>query len=210
MADTELYIPFGEPIIKYNDLNINNKTLMKDLKNIPLKDTGGVAGTYISKDMNIFKYLKDGRDIENIFLTRIRHAVVKLDYNTDIAIGNCWLTMTKPKINFTHYHYHCNYWLSACYYPMGTKIDNLGIEFKRPTPIPFDIPRLNNGTFNTLTYQMKVTAGDFIVFPSYLDHRISANTTKIKRYSMAMVINPNGKIGINDSSIDYSFLSIHK
>ena len=197
-------IPFGEPIIKYNDLNIDNKTLLKELKNTEMKDTGGSEGTFISKDMNIFKYLKDGQSIESTFLTRIRDAVIKLDYNTDIAIGNCWLTMTKPKINATHYHLHSNYWLSACYYPMGDKKDNFGIEFKRPTPLIFDIPRSNFGTFNSLTFQLRVTAGDFIVFPSYLEHRILANSTKIKRYSMAMVINPTGKIGINDSSIDYS------
>ena len=46
-------IPFGEPIIKYNDLNIDNKTLLKELKNTEMKDTGGSEGTFISKDMNI-------------------------------------------------------------------------------------------------------------------------------------------------------------
>ncbi len=206
MTHTELNIPFGEPVIRYNDLDIDNKSLTKDLKKIALKETGGSEGTYISQDMNIFKYLKNGKNIENTFLVRIKDSVIKLGYDTDIAIGNCWLTMTKPKVTSTHYHNHSNYWLSACYYPMGTKKDNFGIEFKRPTFLPFDIPRLKYGTFNTLTYQMKVTAGDFIVFPSYLEHRILANHTNVERYSIAMVMNPTGMIGVNDSTIDYGLI----
>ena len=205
MSDTELYIPFGEPVIKYSDLNINNKSLLKQLKNIKLKDTGANEGTYISQDMNIFKYLKDGSTIEKIFASRIRHAVVQFNYSTDIAIGNCWLTMTKPKA-MSHYHLHSNYWLSACYYPMGDKRDSFSIEFKRPTPLIFDIPKLKYGSFNSLNYKLNVQAGDFIVFPSYLEHRIVENNTKLNRYSIAMVINPTGLIGINDSTIDYALL----
>jgi len=206
MANIELNIPFGEPVIRYNDLDIDNKSLKKDLKKIALEETGGSEGTYISQDINIFKYLKNSKNIENTFLVRIKDSVIKLGYNTDIAIGNCWLTMTKPKVNSTHYHTHSNYWLSACYYPMGTKKDDFGIEFKRPTFLPFDIPRLNFSTFNSLTYQMKVTAGDFIVFPSYLEHRILANHTNVERYSIAMVMNPTGVIGKNDSTIDYGLI----
>lgn len=202
MSNTELYIPFGDPIIKYSDLNIDNKTLLKDLKKIELKKTIVSDGTFISKDVNIFKYLTNKDFIGNTFATRIKHATTQLLYNTNITIGNCWLTMTKPKA-MSHFHFHANYWLSACYYPMGSATDDYGIEFKRPSPLLFDVPKSQYGTFNSTVHIMKIKEGDFIVFPSYLEHRIMKNNSKINRYSIAMVINPIGKIGVDDSQIEY-------
>lgn len=206
MSDTELYMPFADPVIKYNDLNLNNKAILKDIKKIKFKDTTKTEGTYISNSLNVFENLKEGNFIRNTFTIRIKHALIQFGYNSDIKIGNCWATLTKPK-SMSHLHLHSNYWLSACYYPMGSIKDGFAIRFKRPSPLIFDIPRKNFTSFNSATFSLNVKEGDFIVFPSYLEHQIDENKTKYNRYSLAMVINPIGIIGSDDSLMDYSFFN---
>ena len=66
------------------------------IKKIALKETGGSEGTYISQDMNIFKYLKNGKNIENTFLVRIKDSVIKLGYDDEES----W--------KFRYYKYHFN------------------------------------------------------------------------------------------------------
>ena len=203
MSETELYMPFADPVIKYNDLNLDNKTILKDINKVKFKPTTKSEGTYISQNLNIFSDLKENSFIKDTFIIRIKHALIQFGYASDIKIGNCWATLTKPKSR-SHFHLHSNYWLSACYYPMGSVKDGFAIKFKRPSPLIFDVPKKNFSSFNSVEFKLNIKEGDFIVFPSYLEHQIDDNKTKYNRYSLAMVINPMGIIGSDDSLIDYS------
>jgi len=203
MNDFKLIIPFGESICLFNDLNIDDNKLITQIKKCKFKSTFLNNKAYITEDIKILDNISYGKEVKDMFLTRILQSIKAMGYEVPIKIGTSWATLTKPKSE-SHYHMHSNYWLSACYYPMGDIKDDFSIMFKRPTPLFFDIPRIGYSSFNSSDYKLNIKKGDFIVFSSALDHKIFYNNTKKDRISLALNIIPNSIVGNDDSLIDYS------
>jgi len=204
MNKFKLIVPFAESIHLFEDLNVDNERLIKELKKCKFKKTSEYNKTYVTKNFQVLDIIPYGKELKNIFFEKILQTVNAMGYTTSFKIGTSWGTLTKPRSE-SHYHVHSNYWLSACYYPMGNNQEDFKIMFKRPTPLFFDIPTNNYSSFNSIDYTLKIKKGDLIIFSSYLDHKICFNKTKKERVSLALNIAPTGIIGQGDSYINYTF-----
>lgn len=204
MNSFKLILPFSENIYLFENLNIDNNRLIKELKKCKFKTTSNYNKTYVTEHFKILDKIVYGEELKNIFFDKIKIAINAMNYNTSFKIGTSWATLTKTKSE-SHYHVHSNYWLSACYYPMGNDEDNFKIMFKRPTPLFYDIPVKSYSSNNSIDYTLNVKEGDLIIFSSYLDHKICFNETKRERISLALNITPDGIIGKDDSYFNYIY-----
>ena len=181
--------PFAEWFLYYENVDVNNEMIVSHLKNLEYNDTGHSAS---SNEMNILNdYLKLK------FISIIEEGITQFGYTNKVDIETSWGTLTKTN-GYSEFHHHPNYWLSAVYYPSGEG----KIEFLRPQVVPHSMKDVNHFTINNSCMQ-DVKGGDFIIFPSYLRHRIYYYKGLEDRYSIAMNINPIGKIGFGDSQKVY-------
>ena len=103
--------------------------------------------------------------------------------------------------NRSEFHAHQNFWLSAVYYPHGKVADNFTIVFKKNDLNYYDIRKKSHNAFNTNMVALTVKEGDLIIFPSYMQHKIGYNHSKLERYSLAMNFLPAKTIGHKDGEI---------
>ena len=202
-----IFIPFSEWFLYFEDLQLNDELILKDLKKLQYEfcdddiNIQNITKLFMSKNTNILSILTDGDSIKEKFKNLIKDSLKDMGINQDFEIQNSWSTLVKSN-GFSEIHYHANYWLSAVYYPSGTLEDNIKIEFSRPQILPWDVTNnpIDSFFFNNKCKQI-VKKGDLIVFPSYLKHRIFYYFGNLDRYSVAMNIVPIGKIGRNDSMV---------
>ena len=202
-----IFIPFSEWFLYFEDLQLNDELILKDLKKLQYEfcdddiNIQNITKLFMSKNTNILSILTDGDSIKEKFKNIIKDSLKDMGINQDFEIQNSWSTLVKSN-GFSEIHYHANYWLSAVYYPSGTLEDNIKIEFSRPQILPWDVTNnpIDSFFFNNKCKQI-VKKGDLIVFPSYLKHRIFYYFGNLDRYSVAMNIAPIGKIGRNDSMV---------
>lgn len=202
-----IFIPFSEWFLYFEDLQLNDELILKDLKKLQYEfcdddiNIQNITKLFMSKNTNILSILTDGDSIKEKFKNLIKDSLKDMGINQDFEIQNSWSTLVKSN-GFSEIHYHANYWLSAVYYPSGTLEDNIKIEFSRPQILPWDVTNnpIDSFFFNNKCKQI-VKKGDLIVFPSYLKHRIFYYFGNLDRYSVAMNITPIGKIGRNDSMV---------
>jgi hypothetical protein len=202
-----IFIPFSEWFLYFEDLQLNDELILKDLKKLQYEfcdddiNIQNITKLFMSKNTNILSILTDGDSIKEKFKNLIKDSLKDMGINQDFEIQNSWSTLVKSN-GFSEIHYHANYWLSAVYYPSGTLEDNIKIEFSRPQILPWDVTNnpIDSFFFNNKCKQI-VKKGDLIVFPSYLKHRIFYYFGNLDRYSVAMNIAPIGKIGRNDSMV---------
>ena len=202
-----IFIPFSEWFLYFEDLQLNDELILKDLKKLQYESCDddiniqNITKLFMSKNTDVLSILTDGDSIKEKFKNIIKDSLKDMGINQDFEIQNNWSTLVKSN-GFSEIHYHANYWLSAVYYPSGTLEDNIKIEFSRPQIIPWDVTNnpIDSFFFNNKCKQI-VKKGDLIVFPSYLKHRIFYYFGNLDRYSVAMNIVPIGKIGRNDSMV---------
>jgi len=114
-----------------------------------------------------------------------QHILKCLNVLPRFQLSNWWVNINK-KGDFNDYHTHPESMLSAVWYIT----DNFGsIEFQNPldhdrNKILNDMGWSTNNTFNC-------TAGDILVFPSDLVHRVLPHTEDNLRISVSFNTNPN-------------------
>mgnify|MGYP003625805086 CR=1 FL=1 len=179
--------PFAEWFLYYENVDVNNERITSYLKNLEYENT---SQSNSSKEMYV---LSHHNVLKQKFISIIEDGIHQFGYTNKVDIETSWGTLTKTN-GYSEFHHHPNYWLSAVYYSSGEG----HIEFMRPQIVPYSIKEMQHFTINNTCIQT-VKKGDLIVFPSYLRHRIYYYEGKEDRYSIAMNINPIGKIGIKDS-----------
>jgi hypothetical protein len=112
-------------------------------------------------------------------------------YSGKFKMGNSWLTKTFPKCE-SQIHCHKNNWISACYYPEENK--GFKISFIRGSAVPFiDVDYDDyDSIYSCERFNLVPKKEGLVIFPSYVQHRISKNLSNKNRYSLAFNINPIG------------------
>ena len=135
-----IFIPFSEWFLYFEDLQLNDELILKDLKKLQYESCDddiniqNITKLFMSKNTNILSILTDGDSIKEKFKNLIKDSLKDMGINQDFEIQNSWSTLVKSN-GFSEIHYHANYWLSAVYYPSGTLEDNIKIEFSRPQTV---------------------------------------------------------------------------
>lgn len=131
--------------------------------------------TAIDAARNVFEFLKCR--YESFYLT-------SLWFNVSVA-------------GYSHKaHVHPNNFLSGVYYAKAH--DNCGrIVFDDPRPqVKVLIPDIKEPTpFNTFNFEIQPQVGDMVLFPSWLTHRVQANTSEHERLSVSFNVMFKGRFG---------------
>ncbi len=101
------------------------------------------------------------------------------------SITGCWANVGAPGSPHKM-HSHPNNFLSGVYYVRAPEGGN-AISFHDPRPQPAIIspPRSEMGPANAAKADLKVEAGDLVIFPAWLFHSVPINRSKENRVSVA-------------------------
>jgi uncharacterized protein (TIGR02466 family) len=116
--------------------------------------------------------------------------VFNLPMSTKVHITQSWLNLTAPNQQH-HLHNHPNSFVSGVFYPKTVKNDT--ISFKNPN-IAAQTWLPEKGSTNSYMW-INVNAGDLLLFPSWLEHKVDTNITEDERISLSFNTFISGKIG---------------
>jgi len=131
----------------------------------------------------------------DMVLERSKEIIKILDYDVeDIAITDMWGNVLE-KGEAHPPHTHSNNFLSGVYYLHSDKA--AGIQFFDPRPsTDVIVPKKTNKTLNNsnlLSFASKTNRAVF--FPSWLQHWVPQNISKMKRISIAWNVQLKGQVG---------------
>lgn len=132
----------------------------------------------------------------------VDHLIERTHSLPPYLITNLWLNINKKgDYNVTHCHGGSD--LSFVWYltDAGTKEDKGHLVFRDPHA--FGNAKLDRYLeFKGDTVQWEMKAGDFLAFPSYLEHRVEPHTSEEDRVSIA------GNCWVNDNPEDFDLTEI--
>lgn len=191
---------FTENIYKVSTV-LPHEAILSELKSKlykPVPPSGEDYDTmqFIS-DNNVLDKIVLGSQVKKIVEAEVDKAVKSFGYDNEAVMATSWANCIRHG-NRSEFHAHQNFWLSAVYYPHGKVADNFTIVFKKNDLNYYDIRKKSHNAFNTNMVAINVKEGDLIIFPSYMQHKIGYNHSKLDRYSLAMNFLPAKTIGHKD------------
>ena len=134
-----------------------------------------------------------------------------LGYDVDEwQFSQTWVSHKEPGQSHVM-HTHPNSVLSGVFFYGGVDEKTSAIDFHKPMAfssfntiqIQTKFNKKNPNTWNTFSILFEV--GKFILFPSYFQHSVPENKTKIVRKSVSMNIVPKGRLGDKTSLTELLF-----
>jgi uncharacterized protein (TIGR02466 family) len=115
----------------------------------------------------------------------------------ELYITQSWLNYNEAN-TYHHEHWHTNSYISGVLYIKAD--ENLDfIRFLNPRYSSFEFSNKNNfNVFNSGIWDFPVKSGSIIIFPSYLRHSVTNNTSNNERISLAFNVFLKGVIGNED------------
>lgn len=160
----------------------------------------GSSKSYSTNDKYVLEKFPEIKKIFCKYFSDFKNSILGLE-TTEFRMTTSWGTKT-DKNGFCQFHNHKNSVYSAVFYYDDINSGNL--EFLSPTinleTIQLDQSSSTNFLFSK-TFYIEPQKGLFVIFPSYLMHRVCENKSSSTRYSLAMNFFPIGNIGDGDSSI---------
>ena len=148
-----------------------------------------------------FRVLDKYPDIEKALLNKwLEVARAVFNYKEDFVITTSWITKNKYGMS-SQTHHHKNSFYSGVYYFDTYDKDSAMLEFSTPLANHPDFllePTAYN-IRNCPSWSVKPKTNLLLLFPSYLDHRVTLHKGKTDRKSLAFNIAPIGVYGICDS-----------
>lgn len=139
---------------------------------------------------------KDAKQFIDVALGATREVLEFMHYRyDDIHITSFWFNVSRPGYSHRN-HVHPNNVLSGVYY-LKTSADCGAIVFDDPRPqanvLMPDVTEVTQ--FNHHTYAVTPEAGQMIIFPSWLAHRVAINKGKEERISLSFNVMLQGAYG---------------
>lgn len=199
-------IPLFSSMLCIKKLNIDTEHIRK-LKNVEMKPTGVVTSTgcYTSTTVRVLDQYPEFRsyfiDAFNDYNQRILgHRQAQFDISTS------WVTRVDQD-GESQFHSHRNSYFSGVYYfdsidkDLGGWLQIINQGLNKHDFYVGNIKDEDSTIFNADSYGVIPDQNLFIMFPSYLFHRVTAYHGKTSRYSLAMNFVPLPPYGNADSAI---------
>ena len=185
-----IYPLFASPVMELK-VDVDAKKMLSYIKKTKYRTTKLADGCHQSFSNKIL----EDKILEKeklILMNAVRYYLKTVfHYSGKFKMGNSWLTKTLPNCE-SQLHMHRNQWISACYYPFGSK--GISISFVRGNPATFiDVDYDDyESIYSCDEFKFYPKENTLIIFPSYLLHKINKNLSKKDRYSLAFNIHPIG------------------
>ncbi len=141
---------------------------------------------------------KDCKRFVDVAMTATREVLEFLHYKyDDIQMTSFWFNVSRPGYSHRN-HVHPNNIISGVYY-LKTSPECGSIVFDDPRPqANVLLPDVSEVTpFNNHTYAVTPEAGQMIMFPSWLAHRVAINRSKQERISLSFNVMLRGGYGFD-------------
>ena len=141
---------------------------------------------------------KDCKRFVDVAMTATREGLEFLHYKyDDIQMTSFWFNVSRPGYSHRN-HVHPNNIISGVYY-LKTSPECGSIVFDDPRPqANVLLPDVSEVTpFNNHTYAVTPEAGQMIMFPSWLAHRVAINRSKQERISLSFNVMLRGGYGFD-------------
>tara|TARA_R100000963_G_C4637091_1_gene101022 strand:- start:273 stop:875 length:603 start_codon:yes stop_codon:yes gene_type:complete len=174
---------FPEPIYIFN----LNRSFSKKEKQVIRKEQKKVNSNIfnrISKNKNILS-IGDLSDIKSFIALSFKEYledVVAPKNRVGLYTTESWLNFTR--INERHHkHYHSNSFISGVFYFNTAKKDMICFHKKPSNNLEIETDKFN--FFNCNSWDLPVTPGQLVLFPSYLEHSVPVVEEKVTRISLS-------------------------
>jgi uncharacterized protein (TIGR02466 family) len=164
---------------KIYNVNIGNNKTSKNNFILKQNKMKNLHEDLLVKINDYFKSVEDSNDKVELYITQ------------------SWLNYNEAN-TYHHEHWHTNSYISGVLYIKAD--ENLDfIRFLNPRYSSFEFSNKNNfNIFNSGIWDFPVKSGSIIIFPSYLRHSVTNNTSNNERISLAFNVFLKGVIGNED------------
>tara|TARA_R100000149_G_C5862881_1_gene128355 strand:+ start:122 stop:724 length:603 start_codon:yes stop_codon:yes gene_type:complete len=183
-----LPVPFYTNYVPFK-FNKKQKDFIKKAKRKNNSYNKSTLNTYVL-NLPLFKNFK--KHLEKELANYVQKVLIAED-RTKFFITQSWFNFTQPGEKH-HAHEHPNSFISGVYYVNAFEhLDSIVLNTHKVTRIK--LPAKNVNEFTGAKYPHKVKTGDFVMFPSYLNHQVKAKEGSGERISLAFNVFVKGKIG---------------
>lgn len=172
----EKHQPINEELLAYIKMAlINNR--------VPAEENSSAIGGYQSQKFDF----RDTPLFSNALEKAIKQVATELqiDPKCKTIVTDCWANINSPG-SYNRKHTHFNSMLSGVYYPSVPE-DSGQIVFTDPRIQAYIItlPVTRKTGFTSRQIKRTPSAGEFILFPSWLEHSVDINESDKERISVA-------------------------
>lgn len=118
-----------------------------------------------------------------------------------IEITQCWLNVNRPGDRH-HRHHHPNSFVSGVYY-LEAPPECGSIIFHRPWVLEVEPDRAAPSPFTSDVVEQVPQPGLLLLFPSRIEHSVTANRSNLARMSVSFNTRLRGRIGTHLHEIDF-------
>jgi len=180
---SNLFGIFAEPIYIFN----LNRDFSKKEKQVLKKEQKKVNNNIfnkISKNKDIFA-ISDLKEIKRFISSSLKEYlenVVSPKHKIGLYTTESWLNFTK-KGERHHKHYHPNSFISGVFYFNTAKKDMICFHKKSKNNFEIETDKFN--LFNSNSWDLPVSSGQLVLFPSYLEHSVPVLKENVTRISLS-------------------------
>ena len=139
--------------------------------------------------------------INNSIYTYVKHVIVGDDYNQDelnFRITQSWANLTKSSSFGHHKHTHSNSVISGVFYVKTNDDDSVTFANDYLASMTMKTPIKVYNQFNSEEWKLAVSAGNLLLFPSNIPHKVEFVRGKEDRISLSFNVFPYGLLGGRD------------
>lgn len=139
--------------------------------------------------------------INNSIYTYVKHVIVGDDYNQDelnFKITQSWANLTKSSSFGHHKHTHSNSVISGVFYVKTNDDDSVTFANDYLASMTMKTPIKVYNQFNSEEWKLAVSAGNLLLFPSNIPHKVEFVRGKEDRISLSFNVFPYGLLGGRD------------
>lgn len=145
---------------------------------------------------NLKKFINDS------IYTYVKHVIVGDDYNQDelnFKITQSWANLTKSSSFGHHKHTHSNSVISGVFYVKTNDDDSVTFANDYLASMTMKTPIKVYNQFNSEEWKLAVSAGNLLLFPSNIPHKVEFVRGKEDRISLSFNVFPYGLLGGRDA-----------
>jgi uncharacterized protein (TIGR02466 family) len=210
----EVHPLFPIPIFTLENVLDKDVPILREIQSIPMRPL--IDDEYGQRSENSYVLNNPSfADLKQKLMFALQdYANNVLGYAGKFSITQSWVSVKNPGQRHTM-HSHANSIISGVYY-FNNQDESSGLTFIKNgagNSNTFTMaPLVNQNVQNQFTYNevtLSVENNMVCMFPSFLPHRVSQNTTNDTRYSIAFNAMPTYALGSEDNLTECEFLRIN-